>query len=179
MIYLALEIMAYLLIALALGGAAGWLLRNLAAQRQEARRSGELSQARQRQEQWEARARGSEARSQALQSQIQDRDARLGALLEALKVQEDLLTQKDQRIAELQAGLEHAADARATALEAEVQRVQRALEKERARVAELQRERTLQLNTLRALQQQLEMSRERAAGMPAGESQGRATRAGR
>jgi hypothetical protein len=59
-------------------------------------------------------------------------------------------------------------------MQAELERAERALETERRRVAELKRERALQLNILKALHQQLEIARERAAQPQAAKAAGRA-----
>ncbi len=213
MIYLALEIIAYLIAALGLGVASGWLLRNLVAQRQEAELGREMGQLRRGTEALEAHIRAGEERSEVLRAQVRDRDARLSALLEAVKSQEDLLDQRERRIVELESrlarempvaqatnadglpggpagrpagrpasgealvGLPTPDDGRTTQvaeLQAELERAERALETERRRVAELQRERALQLNILKALHQQLEMARERAAQPQAAKAAGRA-----
>ena len=217
MIYLALEIIAYLITALGLGVASGWLLRNLVAQRQEAELGREMGQLRRGTEALEAHIRAGEERSEVLRAQVRDRDARLSALLEAVKSQEDLLDQRERRIVDLESrlarempvaqatnagGLPGGAAGRPAGgpagrpasgealvglatpddgwttrvgeLQAELERAERALETERRRVAELQRERALQLNILKALHQQLEMARERAAQPQAAKAAGRA-----
>jgi len=208
-IYLALEIIAYLITALGLGVASGWLLRNLVAQRQEAELGREMGQLRRGAEALEAHMRAAEERSEVLRGQVRDRDARLSALLEAMKSQEDLLDQRERRIVELEsrlarempvaqatnvgglpggpagrpasaeasAGLATPDDGRNTRvaeMQAELERAERALETERRRVAELKRERALQLNILKALHQQLEIARERAAQPQAAKAAGRA-----
>ncbi len=179
MIYLILEILVYLALALGLGAATGWLWRNLEA----ARREEELQRAL-------AEARESLAR---ISPDLGHREAEVEQLRRELDAREqdtlrqaEALARQERRLAELEAGREAlgerlgeareaavGGEAARQALEAALAEVREELDQvrrdrlaEQRRVDELVRERELQNQALRALEQQLELAREHAASRP-------------
>jgi len=167
-IYLALKIFVYLALALCLGGVGGWLLRNLGAMRREEALGRELQEARRN--------------LPALRDALDLRDVALAERDESISALEARLAAQQAVAAEAMTQLEAAPRpgtvpgpplahdenagtlmARMRALQNALERADRALQKERRRVEELQRERELQNRTLHALTQQLEMARTDAA----------------
>lgn len=187
MIYLIGKIFIYLLAALGVGAAAGWLWRNLQAvdresalERQLMELRGRLPQMetalRKRDEQLDAANAELRAREEALSSQAElmaERD-RLAAELERLRVQPaatgdalpvDILDSGSSDSPALAEDASAPAGSAAAAAEvAEIrealERANRALQVERRRVEELSRERELQNRALQALEQQLDMARD-------------------
>ena len=103
MIYLVFKIFVYLALALGLGAAGGWLLRNLAATRQEETLNRQLIEARGRIPQLESRLRGQDEMTAKLKAQLKENKAQVVELNQALKEREEALVQKEQALTRLQA----------------------------------------------------------------------------
>jgi hypothetical protein len=185
--YLIGKIFVYLLIALAMGAAAGWLWRNLQAVDREARLERQLNDLRSRLPQLETALRGRDQHLEVAQAELRFREEAL-ADLDRVTAQRDALQAEVERLrtatvvapssvppAASEDGETPVVDAMDlqsanpqetpdnTALAAareELEHAQKALRAEQRQVAELTRERELQNRALRALEQQLEMARE-------------------
>jgi len=102
-IYLVFKIFVYLALALGLGAAGGWLLRNLAATRQEETLNRQLIEARGRIPQLESRLRGQDEMTAKLKAQIKEQQAQVVELNQALKERDEALVQNEQTLTRLQA----------------------------------------------------------------------------
>lgn len=209
MIYLVGKIFVYLLLALGLGVAAGWLWRNLQAAGREAELERALMESRSRLPQMDTTLRAREERLERTQAELKTRDA-------ALAEQQQQLAERDRTIAELEracaelrqrltddspsapaksdggdelalhsgesgaasaaalaereavhAAAIEAAESEREALQAELSRARTELERvtaalaaEKRQVSELARERDLQHQSLKALEQQLDLARD-------------------
>lgn len=103
MIYLVFKIFVYLAFALGLGAAGGWLLRNLAATRQEEALNRQLIEARGRIPQLESRLRGQDELATTLKTQIKEKEAQVVELNQALKERDEVLVQNERALTLLQA----------------------------------------------------------------------------
>ncbi len=103
MIYLAFKIFVYLALALGLGAAGGWLLRNLVATRQEEVLNRQLIEARGRIPQLESRLRGQDEMTAKLKAQAKEKGAQVAELNQALKERDEALVQNEQALTRLQA----------------------------------------------------------------------------
>ena len=226
MIFLIIKIFVYLLLAAVIGAAAGWLIRNLKAQKTEENAARAVNDAKAKLPQLESLLRGRDEQIAKLKDQLteaktqlneqvketrateqklkeQEREARRlqqsvetrqlaegeqGADIEAMDQSGDtdtLITELSSEIARLKAQLaerekQPAVDATETLLQVEIDgmranlknaerelaRAQAELAHEQAKISELERERELQVKSLRVLHQQLELARNRrtAAG---------------
>lgn len=173
MIYLVLEMFVYLAAALGIGVAAGWLWRHRDAATQEAALERRLIDQDHRVPRLQAELADYHQRQEGVEQALAEAELRI-------RQQAELLVERDERIAELLDAQHREAEARA-ALEpagapqrvddsarAELQQrldgAERALALAQRRIDELGRERALQARALKAMEQQLEMARERTAG---------------
>jgi len=215
MIFLIVEILGFLLLALLAGVAAGWLLRDLVSSKREESAQRAMVETRARVPQLEAQVRAREQQLGTVQEQLAQRDEQIQSLQDVVKEKEAELRAKVRELkasnrdsatlafeedaasggspaeaplaqserlrgleteaAELRRALAEAqaelaarpgADAAGadpgalTAAQAELEALQGVLERERRRVAELERERELQNQSLKLLHQQLELGRD-------------------
>jgi len=167
-IFLILKIFAYLLLALLAGTGAGWILRHLAAGRQEEDMQRTLADARARVPQFESLIRARDEQISRLKEDLRDKDARINGLVVEIRDAENALKEPtaassgnlDGTIADLEKRLAQKA--------MDYERLARDLEVEQRRVAELERERELQNKSLRVLHQQLELEREKRQRVASG-----------
>jgi DNA repair exonuclease SbcCD ATPase subunit len=108
MIFLIGKIFVYLVLAGAIGGAAGWLLRNLQAQRTEENALRSVTDAKSKLPQLESLLRGRDEQIQKLKAEIADRKTQTGELEQQIRSGEQSLREQ-QRLAER---LQHTVDAR-------------------------------------------------------------------
>ncbi len=94
MIYLIMKMFLYLLIALVTGGAAGWLLRNVAAMRQEDELNKSLADARGRVPQFESLLRSRDELVKQLRMDLKTQEAKSSDLQESLGTQEREMREK-------------------------------------------------------------------------------------
>lgn len=143
------QIFAYLTLAMCVGAAAGWLLRNIQAQRQQAAASKETTQAR--------------ARVPQLETLLQQREQQISELQQALQSQRE-----SARVAH--SASTNACDPgngsdleapRVAKLSRALQHAQADLQAARQHVGQLERERDLQKRSLQVLHQQLDLERSR------------------
>lgn len=172
MIYLSLKIVGYLLAALLLGGAAGWLLRNVGATEKEEelrRRLAEVSmraQQRDRQVRVRAAQRTTTVGDVGKPQIVSPAEARTAGATEKREpgVQRTVAKADGQQprgeLGEVRSDLEK--------ITRERQSLVNDLERTHRRVSELERERELQDRSLRLLHQQLEVERQRRLEAAAG-----------
>lgn len=167
MIYLTAKIFVYLLFALALGAAAGWLWRNQQAAGEESRVERVVAEPQVPKAKMEAALRARDQRLEDILRDLQCRDEDVEAHARLLAAREQTIDELERTCAELRERLEAAAAAQSVPPAApaadsseELAQVQRALAAEQRRVEELTQERELQRRSLQALEQQLEMARE-------------------
>ncbi|MCR9261604.1 MAG: hypothetical protein NXH95_17945 [Pseudomonadaceae bacterium] len=108
MMFLIGKIFIYLLLAGGIGGAAGWLARNLQAQRTEENAQRSVTDVKAKLPQLESLLRGRDEQIQKLKAEIADRKAAAGELEQELRAGEQALREQ-QRIS---ARLQQTADAR-------------------------------------------------------------------
>ncbi len=108
MIFLIGKIFVYLVLAGAIGGAAGWLLRNLQAQRTEENALRSVTDAKSKLPQLESLLRGRDEQIQKLKAEIADRKTQSSELEQQIRSGEQALREQ-QRLAER---LQHTVDAR-------------------------------------------------------------------
>lgn len=167
MIYLWLKIIGYLFAALMLGGAAGWLLRNVTATRTEDQLRRRLAELSMRAQQRERQARVAQARRPTREAKEDDGQTTPAPSTSAANgEQQPTERQTLQRSADPRTAQQ--SNGEAGDLRAELAKITRGhqaladdLERERRRVGELEQERELQDRSLRLLHQQLELERER------------------
>ncbi len=94
MIYLIMKMFLYLLIALVAGGAAGWLLRNVAAVRKEDELNKSLADARGRVPQFESLLRSRDELVKQLRMDLKTQEAKSSDLQESLGTQEREMREK-------------------------------------------------------------------------------------
>ena len=98
MIYLIMKMFLYLLIALLSGGAAGWLLRNIAAIRSEDELNKSLSEARGRVPQFESLLRSRDELVKQLRMDLKTQEAKSSDLQENLSTQERDMREKSRAL---------------------------------------------------------------------------------
>lgn len=98
MIYLIMKMFLYLLIALVAGGAAGWLLRNVAAVRQEDELNKSLAEARGRVPQFESLLRSRDELVKQLRMDLKTQEAKSSDLQESLGTQEREMRDKSRAL---------------------------------------------------------------------------------
>ena len=98
MIYLIMKMFLYLLIALVAGGAAGWLLRNVAAVRQEDELNKSLADARGRVPQFESLLRSRDELVKQLRMDLKTQEAKSSDLQESLGTQEREMRDKSRAL---------------------------------------------------------------------------------
>ena len=110
MIFLVFKIFVYLVVALFMGAAGGWLLRNLAATRHEESLNRQLIEARGRVPQLESQLRGQNEVASQLKVQVKEKEDQVGELNQALKERDEALVEKERALSLLQARLDGRAD---------------------------------------------------------------------
>ncbi len=103
MIFLILKIFVYLLLALAAGIGAGWLLRHLAAARQEEDMQRTLADARARVPQFESLIRSRDEQIKRLKDELKEKDVRINGLVDDVREAELTLKDKDRELKDLTA----------------------------------------------------------------------------
>ena len=98
MIFLILKIALYLLLATIAGGAAGWVLRHLAAARQEEEMQRTLADARARVPQFESLIRSRDEQINRLKDELKDKDVRINGLVEGVREAENSFRDKDREL---------------------------------------------------------------------------------
>ena len=116
MIYLILKIFVYLAFALALGGAAGWLLRQFTAQQREEQLQRDLADARSKVPQLESMIRARDEKLRRANQGETDADAADESLKEALEQAQRELKERDQDIRKLKGEVAEAREAAASGL---------------------------------------------------------------
>ncbi|MCB1684649.1 MAG: hypothetical protein R3E82_23140 [Pseudomonadales bacterium] len=101
MIYLIMKIFLYLLLAMAAGGGAGWLLRNLSAMKREEALNRALSEARARVPQFEAQLRAREDQGKRTRDEMATKERVIAELMEEIKAKEDTLRERDLQLKKL------------------------------------------------------------------------------
>ena len=101
MIYLLLKMFLYLILAMAAGGGAGWLLRNLAAIKREEELSRALTDAKARVPQFEAQLRSREDQGKRTREEMATKERVIAELMEEIKSKEEALREKDRELKKL------------------------------------------------------------------------------
>ncbi len=101
MIYLILKIFFYLLLAVLLGFAAGWLTRNILATKREEELNRSVTDARARVPQFESLMRTRDEQVQRLRDEIAERDSRLADLSVQVQAKEEELRSKNRELSKL------------------------------------------------------------------------------
>ena len=176
MMFLVGKIFIYLFLAGAIGAVSGWLMRNLQGQRSEESASRAAHDAKSKLPQMESLLRGRDEQIAKLKAQLGELTAEAKAHAREVHALEDELQAKQGELSkalEGQAGgVQHnplidtaGEDAESAAeialLQTEVDQLRAQLECEGERVRDLERERDLQASSLQALNQQLELARNR------------------
>lgn len=103
MIFLILKMFVYLFLALVAGGAAGWILRHIAAARQDEEMQRTLADARARVPQFESLIRSRDEQINRLKEDLKDKDVRINALLDEARDKESELRDKVREARQLAA----------------------------------------------------------------------------
>ena len=148
MIFLIFNIFIYLLLASLIGAAAGWLRRNLQAQRREEEATLAVADARSKLPQMETLSRGRDEQLTKLKSQFAEVSSELKALAQAPNTLEEENQQLQREL---------------TRYKRDARRATRALEAEQQKVRQMASERELRHRSLHVLNQQLELERNRRA----------------
>lgn len=98
MIFLILKIFVYLLLALAAGVGAGWLLRHMMAARQEEDMQRTLADARARVPQFESLIRSRDEQIKRLKEELKEKDVRINGLVDDVREAEFSLKDKDREL---------------------------------------------------------------------------------
>lgn len=106
MIYLILKMFVYLVLALLAGAGAGWILRHLAAARQEEDMQRTLADARARVPQFESLIRSRDEQINRLKEDLREKDSRINGLVVEVRDAEVALKEKTRELKQLAA--EHA-----------------------------------------------------------------------
>lgn len=172
MTFLIFKIFAYLLFALLLGVAAGWLWRNAAVATAEDALQQQLVEARGRVPPLETRLATQDRKLRAALTRTETLEAELAHHAQRLEQQQQSLAEKDRELKALgnllaaePVPLPGAAHADSAAALAELREQ---LAAQQQRVQELELERELQVRTLQSMSRQLELSRERVPLQAAG-----------
>ncbi|MGE0625061.1 MAG: hypothetical protein AB7I04_08895 [Pseudomonadales bacterium] len=110
MIFLILKMFVYLLLALLAGAGAGWILRHLAAARQEEDMQRTLADARARVPQFESLIRSRDEQISRLKDDLKEKDARINGLVVELRDADNTLKEKTRELKTLSAQHETIAD---------------------------------------------------------------------
>jgi chromosome segregation ATPase len=181
-IYLIAKIFVYLLLALGLGVAAGWLWRNLQGAGRETASERAVTESRGRRA---PSARRAQERLESVLAELRAREEQLAHQAQLLEVRDRTVAELErtcaehkERLAAERARVEPAPAAAdgdreelegaLTAAREELERLRRALAVETRQVEELSQERELQRRSLAALEQQLELAREGYARIASG-----------
>lgn len=103
MIYLILNMLVYLLLALLLGAAAGWLLRNQAGSKREDELQKMVSEARARVPQFESLMRARDEQVQRLRDDVKSKDAKIAELSTQLHGKDEEIRTKQRELGKLSA----------------------------------------------------------------------------
>ena len=103
MIFLILKMLVYLLLALAAGVGAGWVLRHIAAAKQEEDMQRTLADARARVPQFESLIRSRDEQIKRLKEELKDKDVRINALVDDVREAELAMKDKDRELKEFTA----------------------------------------------------------------------------
>lgn len=110
MIFLILKMFVYLLLALVAGAGAGWVLRHIAAARQEEDMQRTLADARARVPQFESLIRSRDEQINRLKEELKEKDVRINGLVDDVREAELALKDKDRALKEHTARHETLAD---------------------------------------------------------------------
>ena len=110
MIFLILKMFVYLLLALLAGAGAGWVLRHLAAARQEEDMQRTLADARARVPQFESLIRSRDEQIKRLKEELKEKDVRINGLVDDVREAELAMKDKDRELKEFTARHETLAD---------------------------------------------------------------------
>lgn len=100
MIFLILKMFVYLLLALVAGAGAGWVLRHIAAARQEEDMQRTLADARARVPQFESLIRSRDEQIKRLKEELKEKDQRINALVDDVREAELAMKDKDRELKE-------------------------------------------------------------------------------
>lgn len=103
MIFLILKMFVYLLLALLAGAGAGWMLRHIAAIRQDEETQRTLADARARVPQFESLIRSRDEQISRLKEELKDKDVRINGLVEDVREAELAFKDKDRALKQLTA----------------------------------------------------------------------------
>jgi chromosome segregation ATPase len=109
-IFLILKMFVYLLLALLAGVGAGWVLRHIAAAKQEEDMQRTLADARARVPQFESLIRSRDEQIKRLKEELKDKDVRINGLVDDFREAELALKDKDRELKEFTARHETLAD---------------------------------------------------------------------
>ena len=98
MIFLILKMFVYLLLALIAGAGAGWVLRHIAAVKQEEDMQRTLADARARVPQFESLIRSRDEQIKRLKEELKDKDARINGLVDDVREAEHAMRDKDREL---------------------------------------------------------------------------------
>lgn len=110
MIFLILKMFVYLLLALLAGVGAGWVLRHIAAAKQEEDMQRTLADARARVPQFESLIRSRDEQIKRLKEELKEKDVRINGLVDDVREAELALKDKDRELKEFTARHETLAD---------------------------------------------------------------------
>ncbi len=103
MIFLILKIFVYLLLALTAGAGAGWVLRHIAASKQDEETQRTLADARARVPQFESLIRSRDEQINRLKEDLKEKDVRINALADDAREAELAFKDKDREFKQLTA----------------------------------------------------------------------------
>ena len=98
MIFLILKMFLYLLLALLAGAGAGWVLRHIAAAKQEEEMQRTLADARARVPQFESLIRSRDEQIKRLKEELKDKDVRINGLVDDVREAELAMRDKDREL---------------------------------------------------------------------------------
>lgn len=98
MIYLILKIFVYMLLALLAGAGAGWVLRHIAASRQDEETQRTLADARARVPQFESLIRSRDEQINRLKEDLREKDVRINGLMDDVREAELTFKDKDREL---------------------------------------------------------------------------------
>lgn len=98
MIYLILKMFVYLLLALFAGAGAGWVLRHIAASKQEEDMQRTLADARARVPQFESHIRSRDEQISRLKEELKEKDVRINGLVDDVREAELALKDRDREL---------------------------------------------------------------------------------
>ncbi len=110
MIFLILKMFVYLLLALTAGVGAGWVLRHIAAAKQEEEMQRTLADARARVPQFESLIRSRDEQIKRLKEELKEKDQRINSLADDVREAELAMKDKDRELKEYTARHETLAD---------------------------------------------------------------------